>query len=282
MGRPRVELANFDHVYRYYERHRQNRVFALIMHVLFARVYRCDVSYEPGAEDAIREALAAENRLILSPNHTTADDQYVIVSVVQKLHALRPLRGTTFIPSEPSLFTRRGVAGRMLRRGVDGLGAVPTFRLEDLRRAGVERTPEIEDQHRRSMERASDAQVAKLLHGECMAGFWEGTRNRTDYRVVQPLKKGIAHTVIEAAEQVPVLLVPMGFYYGGEPADYRHPDLPGRHRPLVRVGVPIPVTTSSTDELIALLHPAMQLCVDHVVARTAAALHPVPEVSRGA
>jgi hypothetical protein len=269
MGRPEVELGNFEHVYRYYEGHHQSRVFARVMHALFARVYRCDISYEPGAEDSIREALAGEGRLILSPNHTTADDQYVIVSVVEKLRALRPLRGTTFIPSEPSLFTRKGFAGEMLRRGVDGLGAVPTFRLEDLRRAGVEQTPEIEDLHRRSMERASDAQVAKLVRGECMAGFWEGTRNRSDYRVVQPLKKGIAHTVIEAAEQVPVLLVPMGFSYGGEPDDYRHPVLPRRHRPLVHVGVPIPVATTSADELTALLHPAIQQCVDHVVARIA-------------
>ena len=231
-------------------------------------------------EDAIGRALADGARLIISPNHTTADDQYVIVSVVQKLRALRPLRGTTFIPSEPSLFTRSGIAGTLLRRAVDGLGAVPTFRVEDLRRAGVELTDEVRDLHRRSMVRASETQVAKLIDGECMAGFWEGTRNRNDFRVVQPLKKGIAHTAIAAAEQVPVLVLPMGIYYGGEPEDYRRPVLPGRHKPLVSLGTPIPVMTTSADELIARLHPAMQRCVDEVVARAGGS--PAPRQSAAA
>lgn len=267
MRRPAVRIDDFEAVYDYYERHRQSRLFARSMHALFARVYRADITCEPGVEDAISRALADGARLVISPNHTTADDQYVVVSVVQQLRALRPLRGTTFIPSEPSLFTRSGVGGTLLRRAVDGLGAVPTFRVEDLRRAGVELTDEVHDLHRRSMVRASETQVAKLIDGECMAGFWEGTRNRSDFRVVQPLKKGIAHTAIAASKEVPVLVLPMGIYYGGEPEDYRRPALPGRHKPLVSLGTPIPVLTTSADELIARLHPAMQRCVDEVVTR---------------
>ena len=269
MGRPRVSLDNADAVYEYYERHAQSRAYARLMHVLLSRVYRADITCDPGAEAAIDEGLRAGARLILSPNHTTADDQYVIVSLVQRLRALRPLRGTTFIPSEPSLFTRSGVTGKALRRAVDGLGAIPTFRLEDLRRQGVELTEEVSARHQDSIVRSSETHVTKLIEGECMAGFWEGTRNRVDYRVVQPLKKGIAHTVLAAAEEVPVLLLPVGMYYGGEPEDYRRPVLPGRHRPLVHVGTPIPVPPASADELTALLHPAMQRCVDEAVARSA-------------
>lgn len=269
MGRPGVSLDNSHAVYQYYERHRQSRTYARLMHVLLSRVYRADISCDPGAEDAIDEALRGGARLILSPNHTTADDQYVIVSLVQRLRALRPLRGTTFIPSEPSLFTRSGVAGRALRRAVDGLGAIPTFRLEDLRRQGIELTEEISARHQDSIVRASETHVAKLVEGQCMAGFWEGTRNRVDYRVVQPLKKGIAHTVLAASEEVPVLLLPVGIYYRGEPEDYRRPVLPGRRRPLVHVGTPIPVARTSADELAVLLHPAMQRCVDQAVARSA-------------
>src|SRR5690606_6590078 len=133
--------------------------------------------------------------------------------------------GRTFIPAEPSLFSRPGWKGWLLRRAVDGLGAVPTFRLEDLRRRGIEVAPEIEARYRQAIVRASETQVAKLVAGHSMAGFWEGTRNRSDYRVVQPLRKGIAHTVITAAEQVPLALLPVGFSYGGEPADYRRPVL---------------------------------------------------------
>lgn len=267
MKRPAAELTNYESVYRYYEAHDQSMAFARFAHLVFGRVFRLDLSVDDGVDLAIRTALADDTRLILSPNHVTADDQYVIVSLAQQLASLRPLRGCTFIPAEPSLFRRSGIGGKLLRRSVDGLGALPTFRLEDLRRQGIERTPETEDLHRRCTIQASDAQVAKLLRGQHMAGFWEGTRNRSDYRVVQPLKKGMAHTAIAAAEKVKVAILPVGFYYGGEPDDYQHPEVPAKHRPQVHVGLPIPVDTTDPDELVALVHPAMQHCVDVVVAR---------------
>ena len=270
MTRPDVTLENYEAVYRYYEAHDQSRPFARLAHKLFARHFKVDLSVADGAEEAIREAIAAGTRLVISPNHITGDDQYVIVALVERLKALHPLRGKTFIPSEPSLFTRSGVAGKALRRSVDGLGAVPTFRLEDLRRQGIEITDEINDLYRRATLQASKTQVAKLVRGEMMAGFWEGTRNRTDYRVVQPLKKGIAHTAIAAAETVDVAVLPVGFYYGSEPEDYKRPNVPGKRSPHVHVGMPIPVRTTSAGELVDLVHPAMQECLDVVVARAEA------------
>ncbi|MEO9164584.1 MAG: 1-acyl-sn-glycerol-3-phosphate acyltransferase [Aquihabitans sp.] len=271
MKRPDVKLENYEAVYRYYEAHDQSRAFARLAHKLFARHFKVDLSVADGAEQAITDAIAAGTRLVISPNHITGDDQYVIVALVEHMKALHPLRASTFIPSEPSLFTRRGLAGKALRRSVDGLGAVPTFRLEDLRRQGIEITDEIDELYRHATIRASEAQVAKLVRGEKMAGFWEGTRNRSDYRVVQPLKKGIAHTVIAAAEQIDVAVLPVGFYYGSEPDDYKRPDVPGKRNPHVHVGMPIPVETTSATELVDLVHPAMQECLDVVVARAVAA-----------
>jgi 1-acyl-sn-glycerol-3-phosphate acyltransferase len=262
-----VDLDHYEAVYDYYERHEQNRAFARAAHLVLSRVYRTSITADDGVDEAIGAALRAGTRLVISPNHTTADDQYVIVSMVHAVEALHPLRGRAFIPAEPSLFSRPGWKGSLLRRAVDGLGALPTFRLEDLRRRGIEVTPEIEERYRQAIVRASETQVAKLVAGHSMAGFWEGTRNRSDYRVVQPLRKGIAHTVITAAEQVPVALLPVGFSYGGEPADYRRPVLPGRRTPLVHLGLPIPVSTTEPDALVGLLHPALQRCVDRVVAR---------------
>lgn len=267
MKRPAAEMTNYESVYRYYEAHEQNKAFARFAHLVFAKVFRLDLSTGPGVEDAIREGMANGTRFIVSPNHITGDDQYVIVSLAQHLKVLHPLRGNTFIPSEPSLFIRSGIAGKLLRRSVDGLGALPTFRLEDLRRQGIEQTPEIEELHRRCMVEASETQVTKLEHGQHMAGFWEGTRNRTDYRVVQPLKKGMAHTAIAAAKKVKVAILPVGFYYGSEPEDYKRPDVPGKHAPHVHVGMPIPVDSADANEIVDLVHPAIQRCVDVVVAR---------------
>ena len=269
MQRPHVGLDNSSTVYDFYRRHEQSRAFAWFAHRALARTYKVSITADDGAEAAIDEAITAGKRVIISPNHITADDQYVIVSTAETMKSLRPLRGRAFIPAEPSLFTRSGWQGRMLRRSVDGLGALPTFRLEDLRRQGIEVTEEVKDRYQRAVVKASETQVAKLIAGHSMAGFWEGTRNRSDYRVVQPLRKGIAHTAIAAAEEVPVVVLPVGFYYGQEPEDYARPVLTDRHRPLVHVANPIEVATTDPEELVGLVHPEIQRCVDLVVERAA-------------
>ena len=189
MQRPHVGLDNFSTVYDFYRRHEQSRAFAWFAHRALARTYKVSITADDGAEAAIDEAITAGKRVIISPNHITADDQYVIVSTAETMKSLRPLRGKAFIPAEPSLFTRSGWQGRMLRRSVDGLGALPTFRLEDLRRQGIEVTEEVKDRYQRAVVKASETQVAKLIAGHSMAGFWEGTRNRSDYRVVQPQRR---------------------------------------------------------------------------------------------
>lgn len=267
MARPEVALANYEAMYRFYEAHRQNMGFARFAHQMMARVFRMDLSYDAEAPEAIESAFESDTRLIVSPNHITGDDQYVIVAFAQKMKQLRPLRGITFIPAEPSLFIRKGRKGRMLRWAVDELGAVPTFRLEDLKRKQIEVTDEIAAIHRAATLMASQIQVAKLRAGEHMAGFWEGTRNRVDYRIVQPLKKGMAHTAVAAAESVNVAVLPVGVYYGAEPKDYKRPDVPGKRRPHVHIGTPIPVETTDIAALTAGVHGEIQRCVDIVVAR---------------
>lgn len=267
MARPEVELSNHEAVYDYYEQHRQNRAFARFAHFVMARVFRCDLTVDEGAPEAITEAIESDTRLIVSPNHITADDQYVIVAFAEKLKALRPLRGRTFIPAEPSLFRRRGRKGNMLRWAVDELGAVPTFRREDLRRRKIEFTEQATELYRAATLRASEIQVAKLLDGEMMAGFWEGTRNRTDHRIVQPLKKGIAHTAIAASAAAAIAILPVGIYYGGEPDDYARGDCPAKRRPLVHIGTPMPVDTDDPATLTERVHAEIQRCVDVVVAR---------------
>lgn len=268
MARPTVDLFNYEAVYDFYEKHRQNRAFARFAHFLLNRVYRCDLSHDDDAPEAITEAVNAGTRLVISPNHVTADDQYVIVAFAEKLKALRPLRGRTFIPAEPSLFRRRGRKGKMLRWAVDELGAVPTFRLTDLERRGLEVTDEVRATYSDATLRASETQVTKLATGHHMAGFWEGTRNRTDHRVVQPLKKGIAHTAIAAATMGPVAILPVGLYYGCEPDDYDQPVVDRKYRPHVHIGRPFAVDTGDVVALTERVHSEIQRCVDIVVERS--------------
>ena len=44
MRRPAVRIDDFEAVYDYYEQHRQSQLFARAMHLLFARVYRADLT----------------------------------------------------------------------------------------------------------------------------------------------------------------------------------------------------------------------------------------------
>jgi 1-acyl-sn-glycerol-3-phosphate acyltransferase len=271
LRRPEVSLENYPTVYDYYENHNQSMPFARFAHVAIAQDFRPDITCDDGVEEAIHDELSNGSRLVVSPNHITDIDQYTIVSLVEKLKVLRPLRGRTFIPSKPVLFTHKGIRGKLLRRAIDGLGAIPAIRTEDLKRQGIEITEDVEQQYKEATIRASKTHVSKLLGGEHMAGFWEGTRNRKDYRTVQPLKKGIGYTAIEASNDVSIVLLPVGIYYGGEPDDYlkRKPKVPKVHHPHVHVGMPIPVETRDVDQLINMLHPAIQGCVDEVVPRAA-------------
>jgi 1-acyl-sn-glycerol-3-phosphate acyltransferase len=271
MSRPQVSLENFEAVYDYYESHKQNQVFAMFGHAVLSRVYKPTISFaeDGAAKEAISQEFSAGTRLVISPNHLTEDDQYVIVSVVQREEVLHPLRGHTFIPSKPSLFTRPlRQGGPILRRMIDGLGAIPIVRLEDLDRQGIVITPEIEELHRKAMLRADEIQVSKLVEqGNHMAGFWEGTRNREDHTKVQRLKKGIGYTVCKAAEDVDVSIVPVGVCYGGKPTDYKKLAVPHKYTPHVHIhiGMPFRVETTSPEELVQVVHPAIQGCVDVAV-----------------
>jgi 1-acyl-sn-glycerol-3-phosphate acyltransferase len=149
---------------------------------------------------------------------------------------------------------------------IDGLGAIPIVRLEDLDRRGMVITPEIEELHRKAMLRADEIEVSKLVEqGNHMAGFWEGTRNREDPTKVQPLKKGIGYTVCKAAEDVDVSIVPVGICFGGKPTDHKKLAVPHKYTPHVHIGMPFRVETTSPEELVQVVRPAIQGCVDIAV-----------------
>lgn len=263
MRRPEVSLDNYIDVYRFYDSHHQSQFFAQVAHRALARVYKAKITCSDGVRNTLHSELSQGSRLILAPNHTSADDQYVVASLARRLPELRPLIGNTIIPTEPFLLNRKGVAGRMLRRSADGLGSIPAFRKKDLERLD----PSIESAdkevlYRKAMIMAQDVQISKMVRGSHMAGFLEGERNRIDYRRLQLLKNGMGYTAIEVAKSARVLFVPVGFYFGGEPIDYTELVFPDKHKPHVHVGMPIPVETHDVSELIAQLHPAIQSCVD--------------------
>jgi len=268
MSRPEVSLQNQDACYEFYEHHEQNQMFARFGHFVLSKMYRPIVTYDQdgAAEEAIREEFEENRRIALAPNHLTDADQYVLISLVRREKVLRPFIGNSFMPAKASLFTRSpSKGGLVLRWALDELGAIPVIRQEDIRRQGIEMTPEIEELHRKAMLQADEVQVARLISGKHIGDFSEGTRNRKDHTQVQPLKKGFAHTALKAAKNVGVSIVPMGMYYG-EPDDYDMLVVPNKHTPHIHIGMPFRVDPdSSPEDLTSQLYPAIQSCVDVAV-----------------
>lgn len=292
--RPKITIESresIDAMYDYYEDHQQSQIFARLAHVVLGKIYRPIITFEAGAEDAIGEAIENKTRLNISPNHLTDQDQNVIVAMAQREPVFHPLRGRTHIPAKQSIFNRPlKKGGPILRRAVDGLGAIPVYRMEDLKRLGLDQDDEAVENYEYAMQRVHEVQNVRLVRGvrnhgrptryptpapsnlpyDHWASFWEGTRNLTDHTTVQSLKLGPAYTACEAAQDVDVAVVPMAFYYGGEPTDYKKQDVPLKHTPNLHIGMPIPVETYDPKELIQLVHSAIQACADVAVAASLA------------
>lgn len=273
MSRPEVSLFNAQKMYEFYGNHTQNPLFArYVAYPLLSKIFKPKITVDEGLEDAVADELRNDRKLIIGPNHLTGDDQYAAGAALYNLKVFKPLLDNIFIPTEPSLSSRPGIKGKVLRWAVDEMGSIPVIRLEDLNRQGIGITSEMEERHKEALLLLDEVEVKKLVEGpQHMSAFFEGKRNRTDHRRVQALKKGVAHTAIRAAQDVCLSFVPFGLYYGGEPTDYSIHDVPSKRKPTLHIGMPIQIEPNDTpDDLITLLHPEMQRCVDLAVAHTPA------------
>jgi hypothetical protein len=271
MSKPEVTLPNYEAYYDYALQFQPNQTFAKAAHKLASMIYKLRTSYDDGARDVLGEAQRDNVRIFLASRHLTADDQYLLLALAQNEEVLSHMKGCTLIPTEPSLQSRPlSKGGPLLRSATENAGAISTFRLEDLKRQGIEITPEIEEMHRASIVRCADVFVEKIVNRDFHhAGYWEGTRNRTNHRTLLPLKKGIGYTACRVAQERPTIVVPVSHYFGGEPKDYRKGDVPHPRRPDMHIGMPFEVTPASTPELlIAQLAPALQSGIDITVARS--------------
>jgi hypothetical protein len=263
MSRPEVILPNAPEIFSWYTDHSQNQPFARFAHVALGIGIRAQITYGKGVQEAITEELDAGSTLVYSPPHPTDFDQYAIVSAVQRLRTLHRLRGNTSIPSKPDIFDQRDILHLLRRYAADEMGAVPAFRDDDLTRAGVEKTPEVIRQQKEAVALASSAHLTKIMAGENLAVFWEGTRNKVDFREIQPLKKGPAHTLLRAVELGKrVMFLPVGVFYGDGPLENKNQKLPYLWKPFVHFSMPYALEPSSPAEVVAKLHPALQQSVD--------------------
>lgn len=124
MSRPKVSLENYKELYDFYESHDQNPIFARhIAHPILGKVFRPNISSDGDGEalEAIKDELGHNRRLIVSQVHLTDLDQFVTVSLAQRVKELRSLRGNTFIPTKSSISSGTSLVERLVRWGQTSL-----------------------------------------------------------------------------------------------------------------------------------------------------------------
>jgi 1-acyl-sn-glycerol-3-phosphate acyltransferase len=203
MKRPEISLQNHPEVYEFYRSHRQGQRAARFLHGALGLAFRARIGFTDGAEDRLRSLFDSGRTVVLASNHVRAIDPCVIAGLPTHHDTLNPLVGSAFIPAKPSIF-KYGV----VRRLVDGLGAVPVWRENDAKT----------EQDARLIKSASTALlatcVAKMDAGEHMAIFPEGTRNKTDPARLQELKGGVGIMICRVSKVEQPAIVPVGISYG--------------------------------------------------------------------
>ena len=255
MKKPSVTLENYNQVYDFYAHYRSPWLAYQIGHRAMAAVYRPDVHFAPGAQDVISGHFQSGTRLILASNHVNNQDQYIVAAMAQREKVLQPMRGNTFIPAKESLFQNP-----LLRLGVDFMGAIPTFRQKDV--SGVESDDETakakQSLQRSAASRLLDVSIQRIISGDHMAIFPEGTRNTGDVTQVQPVKRGIS-IIADGLEDVPVAVVPAGIFYGqGDGFDKR--------RPTVFVDMPLGSSLLHSPNLLTDIRASLQHSIDQAIA----------------
>lgn len=208
MKKPPVTLENYETVYEYYRNYQPPRLAAKLGYRAMHMAFPANVHYARDAEAQIGGLLDEGVRLILSANHQSDNDQYVIAGLAHSQPVLRQLRGETFIPSKAPLF--RSPA---LRRGVDIMGAIPAFRDADVRGSD-----EVSEETRLLQKAAkegllSTATYLMLERHKHMGIFPEGTRNTGDSTTLLKLRDGIAQIACRVSEAAAVAVVPVGVSY---------------------------------------------------------------------
>ncbi len=270
MSRPRVELANHEAVYGFYEAYRPSMAGARFGHAVLSQIYPVTLDFAEGARGDIRSLAADGAGFAISSNHLSDRDQFMLASFPTEDEALAFLMGHTRIPAKEAVQNAPlpALGREIVRRGADMMGAVPAFRVKD-RFDGIERSdrdPAEAKLQQAASEGLKRVLVQGLLEGDHIVSFDEGERNRVNLLEVQPLKRGrvdIVEAVRAADPSIEIATMPIAMYYpqsivdGKLKLDYRHP--------VVHVGRPITEPVDTLEKLETVLRPALQENLDTAV-----------------
>ncbi len=199
MEPPEVILENSDAVYDYYLAHQQPYLKAQASYAILGYRYHPRITYREGAKEQLRKLVKSNTRLILSINHLTTSDPYTVAAMAAR-SPLRPTIGRSRVLAKDELFLEPDQ-----RKKVDMMGGIPVFRgknhgLRAVAAAG---------------QRMMDICAERMVRGDDLAIFPEGTCNETDPTKVQTVGSGIGHITSRAIKLgVNPAMVYIGLSYG--------------------------------------------------------------------
>ncbi|HMS50331.1 MAG TPA: hypothetical protein PKA02_02750 [Candidatus Saccharibacteria bacterium] len=259
MSRPKVELANYPEVYKYYREGDPNPRVARVAHYLVSKKLKPHVTFAPGAQEQIADHLKRGKKLLIATNHVHALDPFHIASAMQTEQVFAPMITRTVIAARPDLFSEGLKNGLGLgRRALDGVGGFPAFRSKDL--GDDADKADILLQHAAG-DAMIETAIVKVDRDFNLTMFGEkGGRNKVEPKVVRPLLRGIGAIFTELQQVQGLAILPGGLYYPPEGSI---------SRPELYIGQPILEGAWDPAEVTGETHSALQHAVDRAVATAA-------------
>lgn len=254
MNRPEVTFQNHEEVYKFYTTYKPHPRTSTFLYGAMGRVFTPRVTYAEGARKTISDLLGSGRNIVLASNHTKNIDPCNIAAMADREDTFHPIVGNSFVLSKAAIFRHT-----VVRQIIDGLGAVPVYRLKDAEKEKVKH-PGKSPQYRTTIVGLMDMCTQRLNEGQHMAIFAEGERNVKDITKLQPLFEGIGKVVCSVTEREQPAIVPMAILYGDSlRSQYASPE--------IFVGNPAIDSFSHRKDVTAWLVPALQHCIDELIDR---------------
>ncbi|MEO5627772.1 MAG: 1-acyl-sn-glycerol-3-phosphate acyltransferase [Candidatus Saccharimonadales bacterium] len=200
MSRPKVSAENQPAVNGFYREHIPNQFLARIGYWGMSKVVRVEAHYAGDAKAQISEMWQYNPHVILINNHTENMDAITVAGAAHSLPPLRRMRGKTDILAKHDIFENP-----FQRRGVDVMGAIPTFR---------DGSPE-------DITNLMAYRMNKF--GRYLAMDAEGKRNQGDTRQLLQFKYGVGYIACQLSNDRPLVTLPAAISYGeGDNKDLHH------------------------------------------------------------
>ncbi|MFD3510678.1 lysophospholipid acyltransferase family protein [Nocardia sp. NPDC058666] len=249
---PEVLLDDNDAVYDYYLRHQQNRWKALASYAVLARRFRPRVMFADGAKQQLTALIRSGRPVIYAINHLSTSDPYTVAATAWR-SPLRSKIGRVRVLAKDELFVEPEQ-----RRKVDMMGGIPVFRGKDHGIRAVNAAG----------QRMMDVCAQRLVAGDHLAIFPEGTCNEVDHTKVQAVGSGIGHIAFRAAKlDAAPALVAIGMNYGQHAPSAVGPSAAEVVSGVAYFRAPILELPQRPGDIAKLVKDELQLAVDGAVAR---------------